>query len=118
MLLYPHKVLSRQFLTPKMDKKYKALDYDQRLKSASVFANKLCHHNDELIYLLGGTLTTDTFMSIHNMFQDNGQFKFQENVSIPDGRLLASINKLFSSNIMMYIRHSHKFCYCLSLQIY
>ena len=90
MLFYPQKVLSRQFLTPKMDKKYKILDYDQRQKSADLLANKLCHRHDKLAYLLGGTLTTDTFTNIHNMFQDNGQFTFQENVSILYGILLVT----------------------------
>ena len=81
MLFYPHKVLSRQFLTPKMDKKYKQLDYNQRQRSADLFANNLCHRHDELAYLLGGPLTKDNFTRIHNMFQDNGQLTFKENVS-------------------------------------
>ena len=82
MLFYPHKVLSRQFLTPKMDKKYKQLDYDQRQKSADSLANNLADRHDELAYLLGGPLTKDNFTKIHNLFQDNGRLTFKENVSI------------------------------------
>ena len=91
MLFYPNKVLSRQFLTPKMDKKYKQLEYDQRQKSANLFANKLCHRHDELAYLLGGSLTKDIFAKIHNIFQDNGRLTFMENVSILYDRSLATI---------------------------
>ena len=81
MLFYPHKVLSRQFLTPKMDKKYKQLDYDQRQKSADSLANNLSDRHDELAYLLGGPLIKDNFTKIHSMLE-NGQLTFKENVSV------------------------------------
>jgi len=82
MLFFPHKVLSRQFLTPKMEKKYKQLDYELRQKSVNLFANNLCHHHDELAYLLSGPLTADNFTNIHNMLQSSKQLTFKENVSM------------------------------------
>ena len=81
MLFYPHKVLSRQFLTPQMDKKYKQLDYDLRQKSANLLADKLCHRHDGLASLLSGSLTKDNFTNIHNMFQNTKELTFMEHVS-------------------------------------
>ena len=81
ILLYPHKVLSRQFLTPQMDKKYRQLDYDLRQKSANLLADRLCHRHDELASLLSGSLTKDNFTSMHNMFQNTKELTFMEHVS-------------------------------------
>lgn len=82
ILFYPHKVLSRQFLTPKMANKYKQLDYELRQKSANLFTNRLCHHHDELAYLLSGPFNTDNFTSIYSVIQKSQQLSFKENVSM------------------------------------